>query len=127
MKKIKSLYVKEDEISVITNRQFVDNKRIEIVTIKHLPTKLEATATSDVSQIEAYNNALLALEEKAKNPILINMIADLVFAYKNKDEDCPHDFEIKAVNNAIELLEIEYKGEIYTKKFFEECKMKNWY
>lgn len=67
------------------------------------------------------------IEEKDKNTILINMIADLMFAYVNKDEDAPHDFEIEAVNRAVELLKREYKGEKYTQEFFNACKLENWY
>jgi hypothetical protein len=35
---------------------------------------------------------------------LIKLLADLLFAYVNKDEDVPHSFEVEAVTKACEFL-----------------------
>jgi hypothetical protein len=53
----------------------------------------------------------------------VYLLADLLFAYKNKDADNPHPFEIEAVNNTVELLLEEYSGQKYTDGFFMSCKL----
>jgi len=56
------------------------------------------------------------------------ILADLLFAYANKDEDSSHTFEFDAVRNAVVYLLKNYSGQKYTKDFFlgawEEIKQK---
>lgn len=56
---------------------------------------------------------------------LLELLADLLFAYVNKDVYFPHDFEVEAVNNAADLLLAEYESDKYMKAFFEGVRMKN--
>jgi len=49
---------------------------------------------------EANSNAVLG-DERAKYD---EIIYDLVFAYENKDEGCPHEFERDALINAYNIL-----------------------
>lgn len=51
----------------------------------------------------------------------LEALADLLFAYINKDADTPHGFEIDAVKAAIEILQGEYQGTKYTEAFFVRC------
>lgn len=51
------------------------------------------------------------------NKELINLLADLLFAYVNKDSDDPHDFEIEAVSETCKTLLREYSGGKYTDHF----------
>lgn len=53
------------------------------------------------------------MEEKTTN-----LLADLLFAYVNKDEDLPHQFEIDAVEQAVKHLNKNYKGNKYSSEFF---------
>ncbi|MBL4952076.1 hypothetical protein JK635_07615 [Neobacillus sp. YIM B02564] len=48
------------------------------------------------------------------------LLADLLFAYINKDEDFPHDFEVKAVENAVDFLEKHYTENKYNLKLFKD-------
>jgi len=45
---------------------------------------------------------------------LINLLADLLYAYTNKDGETPHDFEVKAVRSTCRVLWREYDGGKYT-------------
>jgi hypothetical protein len=47
-----------------------------------------------------------------------DIIADLLFAYINKDSDCPHDFEIKAFEDAIYYLRSDQSSK-YSLDLFE--------
>ena len=49
----------------------------------------------------------------------IKIIADLMFAFINKDEDFPHDFEIKAFEEAFRFLQEHYNDDKYNLKMFE--------
>lgn len=49
-----------------------------------------------------------------------DVLADMLFAYINKDEVIPHDFEITAIENAVEYLNKHYKGTKFSKKWFTE-------
>lgn len=49
---------------------------------------------------------------------LVGLLADLLFAYVNKDEEMPHQFEFDAVIGACELLSREYDLGKYTDHFF---------
>ncbi|QUH21839.1 hypothetical protein [Alkaliphilus sp. B6464] len=49
---------------------------------------------------------------------LINVIADLVFAYTNKDEEFPHDFEINAITKACNILSKECSEDKYNKELW---------
>ena len=51
----------------------------------------------------------------------LELLADMLFAYENKDEDCPHNFEVIAVKNSVNLLLKEYTGTKYSPKFFTGC------
>jgi len=46
---------------------------------------------------------------KAENKIFKEALNNMYFAYANKDEEFPHSFEIKAVNESEELLKIRNK------------------
>lgn len=46
------------------------------------------------------------------------LLADLLFAYVNKDDESPHTFELEAVKNAVDYLLKNYRGRKYTKDFF---------
>lgn len=52
------------------------------------------------------------------NQTYCEVLADLLFAYVNKDDDFPHDFEVDAVKNAVQYLLENYQGDTYTKDFF---------
>lgn len=56
---------------------------------------------------------------KEKEKKTIEALANLLFAYANKDEDFPHAFEVKAVEEAVNILKTEYKGDRYSLAFFE--------
>lgn len=47
-------------------------------------------------------NECLAKDEEIKR--LKTALENMAFAYTNKDEDTPHDFEISALKTAIEIL-----------------------
>jgi hypothetical protein len=47
-----------------------------------------------------------------------NLIADLLFAFINKDADCPHDFEIKAFEEAILYLQEHDQSSKYSPDLF---------
>lgn len=49
-----------------------------------------------------------------------NIMADLMFAYVNKDGDSPHQFEIEAMEHGLYFLQEFYNDGKYTTKFFEE-------
>lgn len=49
-----------------------------------------------------------------------DVIAELLFAYVNKDEDIPHTFEIHAVEEAVMFLKEHYQGEKYTQEWFQK-------
>ncbi|MNW49053.1 hypothetical protein D3C74_264550 [compost metagenome] len=49
-----------------------------------------------------------------------NLIADLLFAFINKDADCPHDFEIKAFEDALNVLCKHYDRIKFNPKLFED-------
>lgn len=48
-----------------------------------------------------------------------DIIADLLFAFINQDADCPHDFEIQAVEKAVEYLRNHHQPEKYGPQLFE--------
>lgn len=47
------------------------------------------------------------------------ILANLLFAYHNKDADIPHHFEQEAIQEAVEYLQTHYEGSTYTKGFFQ--------
>jgi hypothetical protein len=47
------------------------------------------------------------------------LIADLMFAYINKDEDLPHAFEIEAMEECLLYLQEHYESNKYSLKMFE--------
>lgn len=49
-----------------------------------------------------------------------DIVAELLFAYVNKDEDIPHTFEIHAVEDAVKFLKENYQGEKYTHEWFQK-------
>jgi hypothetical protein len=61
-------------------------------------------------------------QSQQKKDDINQIIADLLFAYINKDEDNPHAFEVETVEKAVAYLEVEYNGETYNKEFFQRCK-----
>ena len=63
-----------------------------------------------------------AKRRKIKEESYISLICDLLFAYANKDEDFPHAFEVEKIEQACDLALEEYKGQKYSKKFFEVVK-----
>lgn len=48
------------------------------------------------------------------------IIADLFFAYINKDEEKPHDFELQALEEALYYLQEHYHGDKYNIRGFED-------
>lgn len=48
------------------------------------------------------------------------ILGAMVFAYINKDEFVPHDFEFEALERAVEFLKKHYKGKMYNPKMFEQ-------
>jgi hypothetical protein len=48
------------------------------------------------------------------------IIADLMFAYVNKDEDIPHSFEIEAFEEGLCFLQEHYMGEKFNVRWFED-------
>lgn len=57
-------------------------------------------------------------EAAAEKERSTNLIADLLFAFINKDEDCPHDFEIKAFEDALAVLRPHFDQNKYHPKLF---------
>lgn len=55
-----------------------------------------------------------------KDAAIANLIADLLFAFINKDENHPHDFEIKAFENALNSLCKHYDQIKYNPRLFED-------
>lgn len=53
---------------------------------------------------------------------LKELLADMVFAYANKDNEMPHDFEIKTLNKACDYLDKNYIGNKYSEDFFKKVK-----
>lgn len=49
-----------------------------------------------------------------------NIIAELMFAFINKDEDFPHSFEIEAFEEALIYLQEHYQGEKFNLRVFED-------
>lgn len=47
------------------------------------------------------------------------IIADLMFAFINKDEDFPHGFEVKAFEEGLLFLQEHYSENKYNLKVFE--------
>ncbi|QST02677.1 hypothetical protein IMZ31_19195 (plasmid) [Pontibacillus sp. ALD_SL1] len=48
------------------------------------------------------------------------LMAKLLFAYQNKDEDFPRAFEVEAVRSAVSHLEKHYKGEMFSPSSFRK-------
>lgn len=48
-----------------------------------------------------------------------DIIADLLFAFINQDADCPHDFEIQAVEAAVNYLNNHHQSDKYNPQLFE--------
>ncbi|WP_411552215.1 hypothetical protein [Paenibacillus lautus] len=59
-------------------------------------------------------------EATAEKERATNLIADLLFAYINKDEIHPHDFEIQAFEHALIYLRENYQSSKYDPKLFED-------
>lgn len=56
---------------------------------------------------------------------LTDNISELVFAYENKSDTIPHDFEMKAIETANTILSIlEHKEKQFCKSVLEEMKRK---
>lgn len=127
MDNYKSTFIEEKSLKIEISREMYGDVRYETVSITHIPSKIVTVATCKSSQVKAYNEALRSLEDKLKNEILINALADMLFAYTNKDEDFPHDFEIKTINETIATLKMEYKGSKYTEAFFEKVRLEELY
>lgn len=65
-------------------------------------------------------NLILLLNEET-NLRHLEALADLLFAYINKDDDDSYDLEITAVSQAVQILLEEYTGDKYTEAFFLRC------
>lgn len=48
-----------------------------------------------------------------------DIISDLLFAFINKDADCPHDFEVKAFEDAVTYLRDHDQLRKYNSELFE--------
>lgn len=68
---------------------------------------------------ESFLKPIIELQTKLEDAAKI--MADLMFAYINKDIDCPHDFEVKAFEEAVYFLQEFYTDNIYTVGMFEEA------
>ena len=77
--------------------------------------------------VEAFDNLTDAINngEFEPDPIPLptikpgDIIADLLFAFINQDTDCPHDFEIQAVEEAVNYLRNNYQSDKYNPQLFE--------
>ncbi len=54
---------------------------------------------------------------------LLSTLADLLFAYTNKSEGLPHEYEVRAVNDAVDVLLSEYKGKKYSRLLIESSRI----
>jgi hypothetical protein len=71
----------------------------------------------DTENIKAQKDWLIKQLEAEKERAS-NLIADLLFAFINKDADCPHDFEIKAFEDALTVLRPHFEQLKYHPKLF---------
>ncbi|MCK9482492.1 MAG: hypothetical protein M0R38_12190 [Bacteroidia bacterium] len=55
----------------------------------------------------------------------ITIVTDLLFAYLNKDSDFPHEFERKAVKNALEFLSAQGNVQYKITDFFDDGDMES--
>jgi hypothetical protein len=53
---------------------------------------------------------------------ITDLLADMVFAYANKDKEMPHDFEIDTLNETCDYLDKNYIGNKYSQDFFKKVK-----
>lgn len=49
-----------------------------------------------------------------------DILAELLFAYVNKDKDLPHTFEIHAVEKTVHYLKRNYNGKKFNREWFEQ-------
>ena len=66
MEKYKSNLINDADIFIKIGKRWIDEKRIEIIEIKHLPSGL-VYSSEDKSQVKAYNQALKELEKMFKS------------------------------------------------------------
>jgi hypothetical protein len=71
----------------------------------------------DTENIKAQKDWLIKQLEAEKERAS-NLIADLLFAFINKDADCPHDFEIKAFEETILYLQEHDQSSKYSPDLF---------
>ena len=71
-------------------------------------TVLEGDYINQSRALDYLNDKLVDCNKK--NDQLKEALNDLLFAYKNKDVDCPHGFEVEAVSKANGLLTKESEG-----------------
>jgi len=62
MDKYKSDFIKEEDMRIDLRQRYIGDDVIRIVEIKHLPSGFVASS-EDKSQLKAYNEALIALED----------------------------------------------------------------
>lgn len=51
----------------------------------------------------------------------VDLLSDLLFAYINKDEDVPYEFEVAVINETADYFKEQYSGTRYNEAFFELC------
>jgi hypothetical protein len=97
-------------------QQWIDDPEpIEVILRYWL---LETKGICEVSQQKQREILSLRIRLAAEKEHATNLIADLLFSYINKDAECPHDFEVKALEDAISYIQ-EHGQSKYSLELFE--------
>lgn len=129
---------KEDEIKYNLIKDLVEYRRVKGLSQQEVADKSGLTQQmisrieklDFIPQLDTFIKCITALDLDIKlvdrnnklNNLDAELLADMVFAYINKDDEMPHDFEIVTINKACNFLLENYKGNKYSKQFFENAK-----
>ena len=110
----------EDEVKRMTDKEKIEklereNKQLKIY-LDFFSKQSEILMNCVMTDIE-FNLGETSIQELEK------ALFDMVFAYCNKDEECPHDFEVYALKNAKELLTNE-KHKKFAEEVYKDVKQK---
>ncbi|MDQ0091646.1 hypothetical protein J2T12_005086 [Paenibacillus anaericanus] len=109
--------IKYLESKVAEGKELIEDGA-ELDYINSLYGRIEGLSIA-IEKIRELGDPLPTIKPGDKDEATANVIADLLFAFINKDAHCPHDFEIKAFEDALNVLCKHYDRIKYQPKLFE--------
>jgi len=116
---IKQKYIRSINENKAVLQELIDTSENSNSLLKNL-IELWSSDGDEVSNI-VWAHLLHKIKKHPDKKELVELIGDLVFAYNNKDDDFPHEFERKAIGLACDIY-LKHGSQRYTDYFMTSAK-----